>query len=904
MGNDSALDGQQFAELNAESAGALYQDVITHPNEKMNYWLSHRARGTHTADANASDGTGIKTEYDSMYLVIMPTKLAMTQGSGGSELATQDELVNYISAHGGYDTSEVGSEECRVTYKNDTDGVLILKISSDNKDWHSISNETVGRDYIAKGGLTRFFFVAGSTANNQRPEKTHGNFLDYVGFSQTTPPPIPFSLTVTKTFTGLTIDQVASLASSTTEGNNTTSNENPFTFTVTNEYTQDNVTRHNQALLDAKLQFTVTKNNGTYTFTPTAMQVISGETVDLFDRGDGSSGEATVNGNTVTLTWKFNGQSVASNASDGIFRYDVTESNANVSGMVITSTYQVNGGNTLSGTSASANVRAGDSETYAFSNAYRENTGDDSLITVQKTFSGVTQTTVDKLIHDTSSPYSVNITKTNASNGTAISGTQPTLTLTPTTNGGDTADVSYSENVDSKTGKTILTWVIKAKQAPSSAGDVDMWMGGPGVYSVSEKNYTPTPASDEGDQNSLKTVTINGMQIASPQPDSNGNIALGSIYVGKVGDTDYSPTMTGTGSVSTNLTNGISVPNDTNIIVARASNNSYVVWTKEMAGANLRQAAVDFINSIDGLGKGTGSLAATLNNVSFRSGENPGELKLDSTNTGTTLTYNGGTTVTFNNGTGVTWISAYATKYSLTNYEYQTGGVKTGQVNDDIETRISNSYEPIVRLKKVDSSDSNKTLSGATFRFFKYRTNADNTKTKVYLLKNQVNNKYVWAEEKSVPTSNPIREFPTGEDGIVSMGKMETTGVTSASSTGSITYYIEETDAPAGYNKLTKPLAFVVHSDGTVERWSKDNDGKTFEGTTDDGVAVNNTVAEIDWNSPYYTVTIANSSGSTLPETGGRGTIIFTILGLLLLFGGGTWLYLRRKRSRSSFRLR
>lgn len=59
-GSDKAADGNQFAELNCEAAGALYQDVLTTPGETLNYQLAHRARGS---NANSTP------ETDTMYVV-------------------------------------------------------------------------------------------------------------------------------------------------------------------------------------------------------------------------------------------------------------------------------------------------------------------------------------------------------------------------------------------------------------------------------------------------------------------------------------------------------------------------------------------------------------------------------------------------------------------------------------------------------------------------------------------------------------------------------------------------------------------------------------------------------------------------------------------------------------------
>lgn len=164
----AARDGDQFAELNCEAAGALYQDVLTMEGTDLNYWLSHRARGK--TDSSAS-------EYDTMFLVIMPTKVAVEK-----DLTTQTNLEKYLE--------DLGlSKQYSTAYKSigqetvyDKDGVLVVRITSDDQRWHDVS-ETLG--YIPTASLTRFFFVAGSVASG---DNTVGNFLDRVGFSQSLPP--------------------------------------------------------------------------------------------------------------------------------------------------------------------------------------------------------------------------------------------------------------------------------------------------------------------------------------------------------------------------------------------------------------------------------------------------------------------------------------------------------------------------------------------------------------------------------------------------------------------------------------------------------------------------------------------------------------------------------------------
>ena len=79
------------------------------------------------------------------------------------------------------------------------------------------------------------------------------------------------------------------------------------------------------------------------------------------------------------------------------------------------------------------------------------------------------------------------------------------------------------------------------------------------------------------------------------------------------------------------------------------------------------------------------------------------------------------------------------------------------------------------------------------------------------------------------------------------------------------TYYLEETKAPDGYNKLTDPVTVTITEDGKVS------------GATDG------------------TVYVSNNAGATLPSTGGMGTTVFYVLGFVLVMGAVVLLVTKKR---------
>jgi fimbrial isopeptide formation D2 family protein/LPXTG-motif cell wall-anchored protein len=88
------------------------------------------------------------------------------------------------------------------------------------------------------------------------------------------------------------------------------------------------------------------------------------------------------------------------------------------------------------------------------------------------------------------------------------------------------------------------------------------------------------------------------------------------------------------------------------------------------------------------------------------------------------------------------------------------------------------------------------------------------------------------------------------------------------------TYYLEETVAPDGYNKLTARQKFII-SDANLDA--------TFNG---------------DIFSSGSGVHVVNKTGSMLPETGGLGVVLFTVLGGGTALGTGAVLVTKKRMSK------
>ena len=167
--------------------------------------------------------------------------------------------------------------------------------------------------------------------------------------------------------------------------------------------------------------------------------------------------------------------------------------------------------------------------------------------------------------------------------------------------------------------------------------------------------------------------------------------------------------------------------------------------------------------------------------------------------------------------------------------------------NEDTVT----TYTYGIDIVKTDSQ--NTLIDGAEFKIYDAATGGN--EVAVVLMDDNVTYRRARADE-------------TGVAIVVKDGKVRVVGFDNG------TYYLEETKAPDGYNKLTARQKFII-SDGNLDA--------TFNGeiySTGSGVHV------------------VNKTGSMLPETGGLGTLLFTVLGGGTALGTGVVLVTKKRMSK------
>lgn len=224
-------------------------------------------------------------------------------------------------------------------------------------------------------------------------------------------------------------------------------------------------------------------------------------------------------------------------------------------------------------------------------------------------------------------------------------------------------------------------------------------------------------------------------------------------------------------------------------------------------------------------------------------------------------------TVTMNENTIVYAGNGAANGNTNTAYLDYVKNQLTGATDALQDTATVYSYG--IKINKVD--DNEHALSGAKFTLSPNQEGTEKIQ-------------FIWTAEGT------YRKAKSGETGITEI-EVASNGLLTLSGLDAGTYYLTETKAPDGYNKLSAPILVEIEDEkeGVDDTESKGPNGKP-EYTPANG-------AETEANDGYVPLTVVNSQGFTLPSTGGMGTVLFTAIGIVLMGGGLVLLllYLRRR---------
>ena len=168
-----------------------------------------------------------------------------------------------------------------------------------------------------------------------------------------------------------------------------------------------------------------------------------------------------------------------------------------------------------------------------------------------------------------------------------------------------------------------------------------------------------------------------------------------------------------------------------------------------------------------------------------------------------------------------------------------TAKLKYGNKSTVDSTTTTYSY----KFDLVKTDNAKKLLTGAKFKL--YDTN-DST-TPVKLIKDTATGNYRVAEKN--------------EAGAVQEIEINSYNAVTISGLNKKTYYLEETLAPEGYNKLTERQPVELGKDGFVANATLTGSGAKGAELTSGGMQV------------------INNAGATLPSTGGMGTTLFYVIG-------------------------
>lgn len=183
--------------------------------------------------------------------------------------------------------------------------------------------------------------------------------------------------------------------------------------------------------------------------------------------------------------------------------------------------------------------------------------------------------------------------------------------------------------------------------------------------------------------------------------------------------------------------------------------------------------------------------------------------------------------------------------------------LKYGNGTDTTHSTTTKTFEiPVFKYAKKDNVKTG--LAGAKFTLSKNSSGSEPIKLiKVSDATEPAGLTYRVAKEGETPSATVITTPSKGEFVIQGLD--------------ADTYYLTETEAPKGYNKLAAPITVVIDGEGNVK---------------------------LNETEVVATVKVENKTGTLLPSTGGMGTTIIYMAGAILVIASGIVL-ISKKRSKA-----